>query len=112
MQFADISDDFRQSTIMSTDAKRDADAGTDTSFNIQVSTNDGRLLGEFTLSLYGDDVRTLGAVERIACKNRSDNHGEPLAIVVSEETSTKLRQVQPKVAAKEPTTHQATHDDA
>ncbi len=78
---------------MSTDAQRDGDASADTSFadtsfNIQVCTNDGRLLSEFTLAVYDDDVRTLGAAERIARKNPSDHQGEPLVIVVSEETST------------------------
>jgi len=88
---------------MSTNAKRDADAGADilTPFDIQVCSKDGRLLSEFTLSLYDDDVGTLGAAERCARKNLSDNHGKPLVIVVSEETSTKLRQVQLRAVAHE-----------
>ena len=76
---------------MSTDAKRNADTGADTSLNIQVNTNDGRLLQEFSLAVYDDDVRTLGAAERIACKNRSYDHGKLMVFVVSEKTSTDLR---------------------
>ena len=75
---------------MGTDAKWNEDTGADTSLNVQVNTNDGRLLEQFTLAIYDDDVRTLGAAERIACKNRSYDHGKLMVIVVSEKTSADL----------------------
>ena len=87
---------------MNTNAKRDADADILTPFDIQVCSQDGRLLSEFTLTLYDDDVGTLGAAERCARQNLSDYKGEPLVIVVSEETATNLRQVHLKVVADEP----------
>ena len=76
---------------MGTDTKWNEDTGADTSLNIQVNTSDGRLLEHFTLAVYDDDVRTLGAANRIAHKNRSYDHGKLVVIVVSEKTSTDLR---------------------
>ena len=76
---------------MGTDAKWNEDTGADTSLNIQVNTNDGRLLEQFTLAVYDDDVRTLGAADRIAHKNGSYNHGKLMVIFVSEKTLTDLR---------------------
>ncbi len=101
---------------MSTDAKQDADAVTDTlfvdtSFDIQVCTDDGRLLNEFTLTGNDDKVTTLKFAEHHVRVGFSNYKGEPLVIFLSEETLTKFRQVQIKVAAKEPTTHQATPND-
>ncbi len=49
---------------MSTNAKRDADAGADTltPLDIQVCSKDGRLLSEHTLTRHGHVVGTLVAV--------------------------------------------------
>ena len=96
---------------MSTDAKRNADANADTSFDIQVCTDDGRLLNEFTLTGKDDKVTTLKSAEDHVRLGFSNYKGEPLVICLSEETLTKFRQVQIKVAAKEPNTHQATRND-
>ncbi len=81
---------------MSAKAKKYADAGAEirTTFNVQVCSQEGRLLREYTLTRHDDDVSTLNAAARCACKNLSDYHGEPLVVVVSEETLTKLRQLQ------------------
>ena len=102
---------------MSTDAKRDADAGADssfvdTSFDIQVCTDDGQLLREFTLTGNDDKVTTLKSAEDHVRLGLSSYKGEPLVIFLSEETLTKFRQVQIKVAAKEPKTHQPPHNEA
>ena len=101
---------------MSTDAKRNADANADTSFvdtsfDIQVCTDDGRLLNEFTLTGNDDKVTTLKSAERHVRRGLSNYKGDPLVIFLSEQTPTKFRQVQIQVAAKEPNTHQATRND-
>ena len=89
---------------MSTNTKRDADAGADmpTSFDIQVCSKDGRLLSEYTLTRHDHDVGTLSAAECCVRENLSDYKGEPLVIIVTEQTLTKLRQVQLRVAANTP----------
>jgi hypothetical protein len=81
---------------MSTNRKKSADLGEDllSTFNIQVCANDGRLLSEYTLTRTDDDVRTLKAAENCACKNLADYQGEPLIVVISEETLSELAQVQ------------------
>ena len=81
---------------MSTDAKKKDHDVTDIEamFNIQVCSNDGRMLSEYTLNREEHDVSTLSAAESCACDNLADYQGEPLVVVVSEETLTKLRQVQ------------------
>ena len=89
---------------MSANAKKVADAGAEmlTTFNTQVCSKDGRLLSEYMLTRHDHDVGSLSAAERCACESLSDYQGEPLVIVVTEETLTKLRQVHLKVAANEP----------
>ena len=89
---------------MSANAKKDSDAGADMliSFNIQVCSKGGRLLSEYTLTRHDHDVGTLSAAERCVLTDLSDYKGEPLVIIVTEETLTKLRQVQLRVAANEP----------
>ncbi|MEE9157853.1 MAG: hypothetical protein V3U60_05650 [Gammaproteobacteria bacterium] len=81
---------------MSANARKEADAGAEilTTFNIQVCSKDGRLLSEYTLTRHDDDVSTLKAAERCACKNLFDHHGESLLVVVTEETLPGLRQSQ------------------
>lgn len=81
---------------MSTNTKKKADASEEllSTFNIQVCSNDGRLLSEYTLTRNDHDVRTLKAAESCACENLADYQGEPLIVVVSEETLSELSQVQ------------------
>ena len=81
---------------MSTNGKTNANVGEDvqTTFDIQVCSKDGRLLREYTLNRRDDGVCTLSDAESCACKNLADDHGDPLVVVVSEETLTKFRQVQ------------------
>lgn len=81
---------------MSTNTKKRAEAGEESliTFNIQVCANDGRLLSEYTLTRNDHDVKTLKAAEYCACKNLSEYHGEPLIVVVSEESLSELSQVQ------------------
>ena len=79
---------------MSTSTKRDTDTAMLTKFDVQVCSQDGRLLREYTLNRRDDGVCTLGDAESCACKNLSDAHGDPLVVVVSEETLLKMRQVQ------------------
>ncbi|RLA34443.1 MAG: hypothetical protein DRR11_02705 [Gammaproteobacteria bacterium] len=84
---------------MGTKAKKRTNAEVQTTFNIQVCSKDGRLLSEYTLTQQDHDVRTIDAAERCACENLSnyhngDNDNDRLVVVVSEETLTKLRQVQ------------------
>ena len=88
---------------MSTNRKKKTDLGEDllSTFNIQVCANDGRLLSEYTLTRNNDDVRTLKAAENCACKNLADYQGEPLIVVVSEETLSELAQVQTDCRSKE-----------
>ena len=76
---------------VSTDAKKTSNNTADTSLNIQVNTSDGRLLQEFSLDVYDDDVRTLGAAKRIACKNRSYDHGKLVVFFVGEKTPADVR---------------------
>lgn len=83
---------------MSANAKRNANAGKgkgkQTTFDIQVCSKDGRLISEYMLTRRDDGVSTLSAAESCACKNLSDYHDDSLIVVVSEETLTKLHQVQ------------------
>jgi hypothetical protein len=84
---------------MGTKAKKRTNAEVQTTFNIQVCSKDGRLLSEYTLTQQEHDVSTIDAAERCACENlsdyhNSDNNNDRLVVVVSEETLTKLRQVQ------------------
>ena len=86
---------------MGANATKDTDDGADvlTSFNVKVCSKDGRLLSEYTLTPHQHNVVTLSAAERRAYDNLLDNYGEPLILIVGEETLTKLRQVQRQVAA-------------
>ncbi len=79
---------------MSVNAKKNADAESQATFNIQVCSEEGQLLSEYTLTKHDHDIRTLKAAESCACESLSDYQGEPLVVVVSEQTLTKLRQVQ------------------
>ena len=89
---------------MSVNAKKNSNVGSGllATFNIQVCSADGRLLSQYTLTRQDHDVGTLSAAEQCARTNLSNYHGEPLVIIVSEETLTKLRQVQLKVVPNEP----------
>ena len=84
--------------------KKDAQAheNVPTEFNVQVCSNDGRLLSEYSLTGKDHDVRTLAAAVSTARTNLADHHGEPLVIVVTEQTLTKIHQVHIKVAANSP----------
>ena len=95
---------------MSTDAIREIDADADDliPFSIQVYARDGRCLSQFMLTLFDDDGGTLGAAERQARVNLSDNHGEPLVIVVTEDPSTNLRNLQLRMIAPNLTAHEVT----
>ena len=88
---------------MSTNRKKSAGLGEGllSTFNIQVCANDGRLLSEYTLTRNDDDVRTLKAAENCACKNLDRYQGEPLIVVVSEETLSELAQVQTDCGTRE-----------
>ena len=84
---------------MSAKAKKRKNAEEQTTFNIQVCSKDGRLLSEYTLTQQDHDVKTIDAAERCACENLTDYHNsdqnnDRLVVVVSEQTLTKLRQVQ------------------
>ena len=70
------------------------------SFDIQVCSNDGRLLNEYTLTRKVDNVATLIAAEDHVRDGFSDYQGEPLVIIVSQETLTRFRQLQIKVVAR------------
>lgn len=89
---------------MSAKAKKHATTEARSEFNIQVCSKDGRLLSEYTLTRHEDKVKSLAAAERCACENLSDyqsNGGEQVVVVVSEETLTKLRQVQTDCRAEQ-----------
>ena len=72
------------------------------SFDIQVCSNDGRILSEYTLTRKDDQVTTLKSAEHHVRVGLSGYKGEPLVVFISQETLTKFRQVQIKVVAKEP----------
>lgn len=71
-------------------------------FRIQLYTDDGRLLREYTLDPRKDQVTTLRAAERVARNHLSDQHRRPVIVILSQETLTKLRQVQIRVEAARP----------
>ena len=73
-----------------------------TSFDIQVCSDDGRVLNTFRLTRPGDNVATLDAAEEFVRSGFSDYKGEPLVVYVSQETLTKFRQLQIKVSASIP----------
>ena len=72
------------------------------SFDIQVCSNDGRILREYTLTRKDDQVTTLKSAEHHVRVGLSDYKGEPLVVFISQVTLTKFRQVQIKVVAKKP----------
>lgn len=71
-----------------------------TLFTIQVCSDDGRLLDEYTLSRFGNNIATLDAAEGHVRDGFSDYKGDPLVVFVSQETLTKFRQLQIKVVAE------------
>jgi len=73
------------------------DTGVQSTFTVQVLSNEGRLLSEYSLSREKHRIATLAAAEECALARLSDYHGEYLVIVVSEESLTKFRQVQLKL---------------
>lgn len=86
-----------RSCAMGAKAKKRTVAETQSTFNIQVCSKDGRLLSEYTLTQHDHDVSTIDAAERCACENLANyqsDREEQFVVVVSEETLTKLRQVQ------------------
>ena len=89
---------------MGAKATKRTDSEAQSTFNIQVCSKDGRLLSEYTLTQQENDVRTLGAAERCACENLVNyqgNRDDQLVVVISEETLTKLRQVQTDCRAEQ-----------
>jgi len=72
------------------------------SFDIQVCSNDGRILSEYMLTRKDDKVTTLESAKHHVRVRLSDYQGEPLVIFVREETLTKFRQVQIKVVPETP----------
>ena len=81
---------------MRTDAKKKVNDAVDNEsmFNIQVCSNDGRMLNEYTLTPNDNDVSTLNAAESCACESLSDYRGDPLVVVVSEDRPDRFQQVQ------------------
>ncbi len=67
----------------------------------QVCFTDGRPLSECTLTRQDHDVETLSAAKLCVREDLSDYQGERLIVVVSEDTLTKLRQVQLRVVVNE-----------
>ncbi len=78
-------------------------------FTIQLYTDDGRFLREFILDSQRDNVTTLRAAERIVRDNLSDHYRRPVIIVLSQETLTKLRQVQIRVGANNAESPRTAH---
>lgn len=73
-----------------------------TEFTVQVCAGDGRLISEYSLTWEEHQVRTLAAAERCALTELSNYRGEPVVVVVSEQTLTKLRQVHVNLVPNEP----------
>lgn len=76
--------------------KADATGAMPANFTVRVCSRDGRLLAEYELSAKDHNIHTLAAAEDRAIMSLADFYGEQLVIVVTEETLTKLRQVQLK----------------
>jgi len=95
---------------MSANARKEADASAEilTTFNIRLCSKDGQLLSEYTLTRHDDDVSTLQAAERCACKKLSNYDGESLVVVVTEETLPGLRQSQRLVTPISPAPKETT----
>lgn len=68
-------------------------------FLVQAYTQAGQLLSEKTLCTDRDDVATLHSAERFARRHLFKNRVESVIVVVSQETLTKLRQVQFRVSS-------------
>lgn len=89
---------------MDSATKKENDDGVDeaTSFDIQCCSDDGRLLTEYRLTRIRDNVATLDAAEDHIRSDLSDYKGEPLVIIVSQESLTKFHQLQVQVVASTP----------
>ncbi len=87
---------------MSQDVERadelEEDLNVTNTFNIQVYNDEGRLLSEYTIDSERDQVSTLRAAEDSARKKLRQTFLEPLILIISEQTLTKLRQVQVTIA--------------
>jgi len=69
-------------------------------FVVQIFAYDGRLLSEYSLSGANHKLNSLADAEALALDNLNGFFGEQVVLVVSEETLTKLRQVQRKAAPR------------
>lgn len=72
------------------------DSGT---FSVQLYRDDGQLLREYTLDPVKDRISTLRAAEESARSDMVANNLGSTIIIVSQETLTKIRQVQIAVVA-------------
>lgn len=72
------------------------------SFRVQVCSDEGRLLREYGLTRVDNNVSTFDAAEDYVRSDFSNYKGAPLVVLVSQETLTKLRQLQIKVVASVP----------
>lgn len=81
---------------MQTKSQIDPEGGIDLppEFTVQVCSDDGRLLREYALSNSDDNICTVAAAERRAVRDLSDFSDEKIVIIVSQQTLTKLRQIQ------------------
>ena len=75
----------------------DIDLSATSTFEVQIYTDGGRLISEYTLNQAHDNICTITAAERSARKNLANSFLEPLVLIISEYTLTKLRQIQVKV---------------
>ena len=68
-------------------------------FSVQLYSDDGQLIGECALDPVKDNISALYAAEKSTCSDMVANDLGSTIIIVSQETLTKLRQVQITVAA-------------
>jgi len=68
-------------------------------FNVQLYSDNGQLLSEYTLDPVKDKITTLRAAEECARSGMVANDLGSTIIIVSQETLTKIRQVQTTVGA-------------
>ncbi|WP_339910899.1 hypothetical protein [Symmachiella dynata] len=80
-------------------AKSNSNKGSPKTFTVQLCSKDGRLLNEYSLTCTEHSVTNLAAAEQNVLETLCDYQGEPLVIVVSEDTGDGLQQVHLKLLA-------------
>lgn len=81
------------------DESAEGDTSTTSTFNVQVYTHEGRFLSEYEMDSENDNVHTISEAKESAQIRIGRTSFESVVLVISEQTLTKMRQIQTTVSA-------------